>query len=44
LPPPEPGAAPRFGPSERLDIELELGFVTGPGNQLERQERDDHPT
>jgi fumarylacetoacetase len=34
LPPPEPGAAPRFGPSERLDIELELGFVTGPGNAL----------
>jgi fumarylacetoacetase len=34
LPPPEPGAAPRFGPSERLDIELELGFVTGPGNPL----------
>ena len=33
-PPPEPGAAPRFGPSERLDIELELGFVTGPGNPL----------
>src|SRR5204863_5223853 len=32
LPPPEPGAAPRFGPSERLDIELELGFVPGPGN------------
>jgi fumarylacetoacetase len=34
LPPPEPGAAPRFGPTERLDIELELGFVTGPGNGL----------
>ena len=34
LPPPEPGAAPRFGPSERLDIELEIGFVTGPGNAL----------
>jgi fumarylacetoacetase len=34
LPPPEPGGAPRFGPSERLDIELELGFVTGPGNAL----------
>jgi fumarylacetoacetase len=34
LPPPEPGAAPRFGPTERLDIELELGFVTGPGNAL----------
>ena len=34
LPPPEAGAAPGFGPSERLDIELELGFVTGPGNPL----------
>jgi fumarylacetoacetase len=34
LPPPEPGGAPRFGPTERLDIELELGFVTGPGNAL----------
>jgi fumarylacetoacetase len=28
------GGAPGFGPSERLDIELELGFVTGPGNAL----------
>lgn len=27
--PPEPGAAPPVGPSERLDIELEVGFVTG---------------
>jgi|HubBroStandDraft_5_1064220.scaffolds.fasta_scaffold00238_9 fumarylacetoacetase len=26
--------APEFGPSERLDIELEMGFVVGPGNQL----------
>jgi fumarylacetoacetase len=34
LPPPEPGAPPRFGPTERLDVELELGFVTGPGNPL----------
>jgi fumarylacetoacetase len=34
LPPAEPGGAPRFGPTERLDIELELGFVTGPGNGL----------
>jgi fumarylacetoacetase len=34
LPPSEPGGAPRFGPTERLDIELELGFVTGPGNAL----------
>ncbi len=28
------GGAPAFGPTERLDIELELGFVTGPGNPL----------
>ncbi|MGH9658245.1 MAG: fumarylacetoacetase [Bryobacteraceae bacterium] len=26
--------APRFGPSERLDYEAELGFFTGPGNPL----------
>jgi fumarylacetoacetase len=26
--------APDFGPSRRLDIELEVGFVTGPGNRL----------
>ncbi len=25
---------PSFGPSRRLDIELEVGFVTGPGNGL----------
>ena len=25
---------PVFGPTQRLDIELELGFVTGPGNEL----------
>jgi fumarylacetoacetase len=25
---------PLFGPTERLDIELEVGFVTGPGNKL----------
>jgi fumarylacetoacetase len=29
-------AAPEFGPSRRLDIELEVGFVEGPGNQLGR--------
>ncbi len=30
-----PGAdAPRFGPSERLDLELELGVWIGPGNAL----------
>jgi fumarylacetoacetase len=34
LPPAEPGGTPAFGPSQRLDIELELGFVTGPGNAL----------
>jgi fumarylacetoacetase len=34
LPPGGAGEPPRFGPSERLDIELELGFVTGPGNPL----------
>jgi fumarylacetoacetase len=27
-------AGPVFGPSQRLDIELELGFITGPGNEL----------
>ncbi|MFZ2157779.1 MAG: fumarylacetoacetate hydrolase family protein, partial [Bradyrhizobium sp.] len=27
-------AAPTFGPSKRLDFELELGFVIGPGNAL----------
>ena len=26
--------APEFGASRRLDIELEIGFVTGPGNAL----------
>ncbi len=30
-----PGAdIPLFGPTQRLDIELEVGFVTGPGNTL----------
>ena len=33
-PPAEEGGMPSFGPSERLDVELELGFVTGPGNPL----------
>ncbi len=28
--------APVFGPSTKLDIELEVGFVTGPGNELGR--------
>ncbi len=27
-------SAPEFGASGRLDIELEMGFVTGPGNRL----------
>ena len=31
-----PDAAPSFGPSRRLDFELELGFVIGPGNRLGR--------
>jgi len=26
--------SPEFGPTRRLDIELEVGFVTGPGNRL----------
>jgi fumarylacetoacetase len=26
--------APKFGPSARLDIELEVGFFTGPGNAI----------
>jgi fumarylacetoacetase len=35
LPPAGPGGAPTFGPTVRLDIELELGFVTGgPVNPL----------
>jgi fumarylacetoacetase len=29
-----PDAVPVFGPSRRLDFELELGFVIGPGNAL----------
>jgi len=31
LPPKSDGGEPRFGPSRRLDFELELGFVTGDG-------------
>ena len=27
-------SAPAFGPSKQLDIELEVGFVTGPGNRM----------
>jgi fumarylacetoacetase len=29
--PEQPGGAPTFGPERALDVELELGFVTGPG-------------
>jgi fumarylacetoacetase len=28
------GQRPDFGPTEQLDVELELGFITGPGNPL----------
>jgi fumarylacetoacetase len=31
---PPDAAAPGFGPSRMLDIELEVGFVTGPGNKM----------
>ena len=34
LPPPTPGASPGFGPSQRLDFELEVGFYVGRGNDL----------
>jgi fumarylacetoacetase len=27
-------ATPQFAPSRRLDVELEVGFITGPGNEL----------
>ena len=34
-PPAEEGGQPTFGPSQRLDFELEFGFVTGgPGNRM----------
>ena len=32
--PPQEGAAPNFGPSQRLDYELELGLFIGQGNAL----------
>jgi fumarylacetoacetase len=32
--PPEPGAAPPFGPTRQLDLELELAFITGDGPPL----------
>lgn len=28
------GETPNFGPTQRLDLELELGFLVGPGNAL----------
>jgi len=31
---PEPGSPPPFGPSTKLDIECEVGFVIGPGSEL----------
>jgi fumarylacetoacetase len=31
---PPDAPAPRFGPSQQLDFELELGFFVGPGNAL----------
>jgi len=31
---PRSDGTPVFGPTERLDVELELGFFTGPGNPL----------
>jgi fumarylacetoacetase len=31
---PPDAAAPAFGPTQELDIELELAFVTGPGNPM----------
>jgi fumarylacetoacetase len=43
LPPAEPGGAPRFGPSRLLDIELELGFVTGaPGSRIATDRAAEH--
>ncbi|MGQ0652284.1 MAG: fumarylacetoacetase [Betaproteobacteria bacterium] len=33
---PPDAPAPAFGPSRRLDYEVELGFVAGPGNRLGR--------
>jgi fumarylacetoacetase len=43
LPPSEPGGEPSFGLSRRLDIELELGFVTGPpGSRIATAEAADH--
>ena len=43
---PSDDAAPVFGPSKLLDIELELGFFVGPGNELGRpipiEEADEH--
>ncbi|WP_205699458.1 fumarylacetoacetase [Conexibacter sp. SYSU D00693] len=35
-PPDAPGARPTFGPERQLDVEVELGFVTGAGPALGR--------
>jgi fumarylacetoacetase len=34
LPPAGADGGPTLGPTRRLDIELEIGFITGPGNPL----------
>jgi fumarylacetoacetase len=34
LPPAEPGRPPRLGATERLDVEVEVGFVVGVGSRL----------
>lgn len=42
---PEPEAAPSFGPSRRLDIEAEMGFVAGhgaPHGEIPLSEAEDH--
>ena len=31
---PDDGVGPRFGPTEKLDFELEVGYFVGPGNRL----------
>jgi fumarylacetoacetase len=33
-PPAVPGGPPTFGPTQQLDVELELGFLAGPGSPL----------
>jgi fumarylacetoacetase len=34
LPPARSGGTPTWGPTRQLDVELEVGFLTGPGNPL----------